>query len=153
MFESSALWDCLGGVLGAAACCYEAARQYVLDRKQFGHPLAANQLIQFKLAEMHTQITVGLQACLRVGRLKEQGLVAPENISMIKRFATTHALQIARTARDMLGANGIADEFPVLRHALNLESVVTYEGTADIHALILGAGITGIPAFYPAEPH
>eukprot|EP01027_Heterolobosea_sp_BB2_P004547 GEZU01006967.1.p2 GENE.GEZU01006967.1~~GEZU01006967.1.p2 ORF type:complete len:425 (-),score=151.55 GEZU01006967.1:111-1385(-) len=135
------------GALGAAEFCYETARQYTLDRKQFGRPLAANQLIQKKLADMATDISLGLQACLQVGRLKDEGKIVPEMISMIKRNSCGKALEIARTARDMLGGNGIADEYHVIRHAMNLEAVNTYEGTHDIHALILGRAITGIPAF------
>ncbi len=135
------------GALGAAEFCWQAARQYVLDRKQFGQPLAANQLIQFKLAEMQTKITLGLQACLRVGRMRDEGIAAAECISMIKRNSTLVALDVAREARDMHGGNGIVDEFHVIRHMENLETVKTYEGTADIHALILGQAITGIQAF------
>lgn len=135
------------GALGAAEFCWNAARQYTLDRHQFGRPLAANQLIQYKLADMQTKITLGLQACLRVGRLREQGKAAPECISMIKRNSSLVALEIAREARDMHGGNGIADEFHVIRHMENLETVKTYEGTADIHALIIGNAITGIPAY------
>ncbi len=137
------------GALGAAEFCWESARQYVLDRHQFGNPLAANQLIQYKLADMQTQIALGLQACLRVGRMREKGRVATECISMIKRNSTLVALEVARQARDMLGGNGIVDEFHVMRHMENLEAVKTYEGTADIHALILGNAITGIQAFMP----
>ncbi len=137
------------GALGAAEFCWHAARQYVLDRKQFNEPLAANQLIQFKLANMQTQITLGLQACLRVGRLKEEGREASPMISLIKRNSTLVALDIAREARDMHGGNGIMEEFQVIRHMLNLETVKTYEGTADIHALILGHAQTHIPAFQP----
>ncbi len=135
------------GVLGAAEFCWHAARQYTLDRKQFGQPLAANQLIQMKLANMQTQIALALQACLRVGRLKDQGLASSPLISLIKRNSTLIALDIAREARDMHGGNGIMEEFQVIRHMLNLETVKTYEGTADIHALILGHAQTGIPAF------
>ena len=137
------------GALGAAEFCYHTARDYVLSREQFGQPLAANQLIQKKLADMTTQIALGLQACLQVGRLKDQGLAATEVISMVKRNSTLVALDIAREARDMLGGNGITNDYHVIRHMLNLETVKTYEGTADIHALILGNGITGIPAFKP----
>lgn len=136
------------GALGSAQFCYEAARQYTLDRKQFDRPLAANQLIQKKLADMATEISIGLTACLNVGRLKDQGLAAPEMISMIKRNSCGKALKIARTARDMLGGNGISDEYHIMRHANNLEAVNTYEGTHDIHALILGKAITGIQSFY-----
>jgi glutaryl-CoA dehydrogenase len=135
------------GVLGSAEFCWHAARQYVLDRKQFNKPLAANQLIQFKLANMQTQITLALQSCLRVGRLKDEGKVSTPMISLIKRNSTVLALEIAREARDMHGGNGIMEEFQVIRHMLNLETVKTYEGTADIHALILGHAQTGIPAF------
>ncbi len=135
------------GALGAAEFCYEAALKYTLERKQFGKPLAANQLIQKKLADMMTDITLGLQACLRVGRLMDEGKVEPQMISIIKRNNAGKALDIARTARDMHGGNGIADEYHVIRHVMNLESVNTYEGTHDIHALILGRAITGIAAF------
>ncbi len=135
------------GALGAAEYCWHAARQYTLDRKQFGRPLAANQLIQKKLADMQTEITIGLQACLRVGRLLDEGDCPPENITMIKRNSAGKALDIARLARDMHGGNGINDEFHVIRHLMNLETVNTYEGTHDIHALILGRAQTGIQAF------
>ena len=135
------------GALGAAEACWFAARQYTLDRKQFGRPLAANQLIQKKLADMQTEITIGLQACLRVGRLMDEGRATHEMVSIIKRNSCGKALEIARTARDMHGGNGISDEFHVIRHMLNLESVNTYEGTHDIHALLLGRSQTGIPAF------
>ncbi len=124
-----------------------AARQYTLDRHQFGRPLAANQLIQLKLANMQTDIALGLQGCLRAGRLMDEGRCAPELISLIKRNSCGKALDIARSARDMHGGNGIADEFHVIRHVLNLEAVNTYEGTHDVHALILGRAQTGIPAF------
>jgi glutaryl-CoA dehydrogenase len=127
----------------------DTARQYTLDRVQFGQPLAANQLIQKKLAEMCTEISLGLQGCLQVGRLKEAGKVSPEAISMVKRNSCGKSLAIAREARDMLGGNGISDEYHVIRHVMNLEAVNTYEGTHDIHALILGRGITGIQAFAP----
>ena len=137
------------GALGAAEYCWHAARQYTLDRKQFGRPLAANQLIQKKLADMQTEITIGLQACLRVGRLLDEGDCPPENITMIKRNSAGKALDIARLARDMHGGNGINDEFHVIRHLMNLETVNTYEGTHDIHALILGRAQTGIQAFMP----
>lgn len=137
------------GALGAAEFCWHAARQYVLDRKQFDHPLAANQMIQHKLAVMQTNITLGLQGCLRLGRLKDEGRVDTPMISMMKRFSTLTALDVAREARDMHGGNGIMDEFHVIRHMLNLETVKTYEGTADIHALILGRAQTGIQAFKP----
>ncbi len=135
------------GALGAAETCWHAARQYVLDRKQFGRPLAANQLIQFKLAQMQTDISLGLLGALRATRLKDAGQLAPELISMMKRNNCVKALEIARTARDMLGGNGISDEYPIMRHMVNLEVVNTYEGTADVHALILGRAQTGIPAF------
>lgn len=135
------------GALGAAEFCWHAARQYTLDRNQFGRPLAANQLIQKKLADMQTEISLGLQACLRVGRLKDEGRATPEMISLIKRNSTGKALEIARIARDMHGGNGISDEYHVIRHVMNLESVNTYEGTHDIHALILGRAQTGIQAF------
>jgi glutaryl-CoA dehydrogenase len=136
------------GALGAAEFCWHAARQYTLDRVQFGRPLAANQLIQKKLADMQTEITLGLQACLRVGRLIDEGRAAPEMVSLIKRNSCGKALDIARTARDMHGGNGIHDEFHVIRHMINLETVNTYEGTHDIHALILGRAQTGIQAFF-----
>lgn len=135
------------GSMGAAEACYHAARQYTLDRKQFGRPLAANQLVQLKLANMVTEITLGLQAALRVGRRLEAGELVPETISLIKRNNCGKALDIARIARDMHGGNGISAEFPVMRHAANLETVNTYEGTHDVHALILGRAITGIAAF------
>jgi glutaryl-CoA dehydrogenase len=135
------------GALGAAEFCWHAARQYVLDRKQFGRPLAANQLIQKKLADMQTEIALGLQAALRLGRLMDEGRAAPELVSLVKRNNCGKALEISRVARDMHGGNGIADEYHVIRHVLNLESVNTYEGTHDIHALILGRAQTGIPAF------
>ena len=135
------------GALGAAEFCWHAARRYTLDREQFGRPLAANQLIQKKLADMQTEISIGLQACLRVGRLLDEDRCPPENISLIKRNSAGKALDIARMARDMHGANGIADEFHVIRHMMNLETVNTYEGTHDIHALILGRAQTGIQAF------
>jgi len=135
------------GVLGAAEFCWHAARQYTLDRKQFGRPLAANQLIQKKLADMQTEITLGLNGVLRLGRLIDAGQGAPEAISMLKRNNCGKALDIARAARDMHGANGIADEYHVIRHVMNLETVNTYEGTHDIHALILGRAQTGIQAF------
>jgi len=135
------------GALGAAEDCWHRARQYTLDRIQFGRPLAANQLIQLKLANMMTEITLGLQACLRVGRLMDEDRAAPEMVSLIKRNSCGKALEIARAARDMHGGNGIADEFHVIRHMINLETVNTYEGTHDIHALILGRAQTGIQAF------
>jgi len=135
------------GTMGAAEACYSAARSYTLDRKQFGRPLAANQLVQLKLANMVTEISLGLQAALRVGRRLEAGELVPEAISLIKRNNTGKALDIARTARDMHGGNGISAEYQVMRHAANLETVNTYEGTHDVHALILGRAITGIAAF------
>jgi len=135
------------GCMGAAEFCLAAARQYGLERKQFGRPLAANQLYQKKLADMATEIALGLDASLRVGRLMDEGRFAPEMISLVKRNNVGKALEITRIARDMHGGNGISEEFQVIRHMLNLETVNTYEGTADIHALILGRAITGIPAF------
>jgi glutaryl-CoA dehydrogenase len=135
------------GSMGAAEACYSAARQYTLDRKQFGRPLAANQLVQLKLANMVTEISLGLQAALRVGRRLDEGVLVPEAISLIKRNNCGKALDIARTARDMHGGNGISAEFQVMRHAANLETVNTYEGTHDVHALIMGRAITGIAAF------
>ena len=135
------------GALGAAEFCWHAARQYTLDRKQFGRPLAATQLVQKKLADMQTEITLGLQACLRLGRLMDEGRAAPEAISMLKRNSAGKSLDIARVARDMHGGNGVADEFHVIRHMLNLEAVNTYEGTHDVHALVLGRAQTGIQAF------
>lgn len=135
------------GVLGAAEFCFHTARQYSLDRIQFKRPLAKNQLIQKKLADMVTEISLGQAACLQVGRLKDQGRAVPEMISLIKRNNCGKALALAREARDMLGGNGIADEYHVIRHSMNLEAVNTYEGTHDVHALILGRGITGIQAF------
>ena len=136
------------GAMGAAEFCWHAARQYTLDRKQFGRPLAANQLIQLKLVNMQTEIALGLQAALRVGRLIDAGKWAPEMLSLVKRNAAGKALDIARMARDMHGGNGISDEFHVIRHVMNLEAVNTYEGTHDIHALILGRAQTGIQAFF-----
>ena len=135
------------GALGAAEFCWHAARQYTLDRRQFNRPLAANQLVQKKLADMQTEIAIGLQSCLAVGRLKDQGRAAPEAISLIKRNSCGKALDIARAARDMHGANGIHEEFHVMRHVMNLETVNTYEGTHDVHALILGRAQTGLQAF------
>jgi len=135
------------GSMGAAEFCYHAARQYGLDRRQFGKPLAANQLYQKKLADMGTEIALGLQAALRVGRMMDEHQFAPEMISLVKRNNVGKALAIAREARDMHGGNGISEEYQVMRHMLNLETVNTYEGTADIHALILGRAITGIAAF------
>ncbi len=144
---NSARFGIAWGALGAAESCYATARQYVLDRKQFGRPLAANQLIQKKLADMATEIAIGLQACLQLGRLRHDGLATVEMTSVLKRNSCGKALDIARMARDMLGGNGISDEFGVARHLANLEVVNTYEGTHDIHALILGRAITGIAAF------
>jgi glutaryl-CoA dehydrogenase len=135
------------GALGAAEFCWHAARQYTMDRKQFGRPLAANQIVQLKLANMQTEIALGLQSCLAVGRLKDQGRAAPEAISLIKRNSCGKALDIARVARDMHGGNGIHEEYHVMRHVVNLETVNTYEGTHDVHALILGRAQTGIQAF------
>jgi glutaryl-CoA dehydrogenase len=135
------------GALGAAEFCWHAARQYSLDRKQFGRPLAANQLIQKKLADMQSEIAIGLLACLHVSRLREQGRATPEMVSLMKRNSTGKALEIARVARDMHGGNGISDEFHVIRHVMNLETVNTLEGTSDIHALVLGRAQTGISAF------
>jgi len=135
------------GAIGAAETCWHTARQYCLDRKQFGRPLAANQLIQYKLANMQTDIGLALQGALRAGRLKEDKCLSPELVSLLKRNNCAKALEIARTSRDMLGGNGISEEFPVMRHLLNLEVVNTYEGTADIHALVLGRAQTGLQAF------
>ncbi|APR36818.1 acyl-CoA dehydrogenase [Paraburkholderia sp. SOS3] len=145
---NSARYGIAWGALGAAESCWHTARQYVLDRKQFGRPLAANQLIQKKLADMQTEITLGLQSVLRLGRMKDEGTAAVEITSMMKRNSCGKSLEIARTARDMLGGNGISDEFGVARHLVNLEVVNTYEGTHDIHALILGRAQTGIQAFF-----
>jgi len=144
---NSARYGIAWGALGAAEDCWHRARAYVMERTQFGRPLAANQLIQKKLADMQTEITLGLQACLRLGRMKDEGTVPPEITSMLKRNSAGKALDIARVARDMLGGNGIIDEFGVIRHLVNLEVVNTYEGTHDIHALILGRAQTGIAAF------
>lgn len=135
------------GAMGAAEFCWHQARQYTLDRKQFGRPLAANQLIQLKLANMQTEISLGLQGALRLGRMLDEGTCGPELISLMKRNNCGKALDIARTARDMHGGNGVSDEFHVIRHMMNLEAVNTYEGTHDVHALILGRAQTGIPAF------
>ena len=143
----SARYGIAWGALGAAEDCWHRARQYVLDRKQFGRPLAANQLIQKKLADMQTEIALGLQGCLRLGRMKDEGSASVEITSIMKRNSCGKALEIARLARDMLGGNGISDEFGVIRHVVNLEVVNTYEGTHDIHALILGRAQTGIQAF------
>src|SRR5687768_1418742 len=144
---NSARYGIAWGALGAAEDCWFRARQYVLDRKQFGRPLAANQLIQKKLADMQTEITLGLQGCLRLGRLKDEGKAAVETTSIMKRNSCGKALDVARVARDMMGGNGISDEFGVVRHMVNLEVVNTYEGTHDVHALILGRAQTGIAAF------
>ena len=143
----SARYGISWGALGAAESCWHTARQYVLDRKQFGRPLAANQLIQKKLVDMQTEITLALQCCLRLGRMKDEGTAAVEITSMLKRNSCGKALDVARAARDMLGGNGISDEYGVIRHLVNLEVVNTYEGTHDIHALILGRAQTGIQAF------
>ena len=144
---NSARYGIAWGALGAAEFCWHTARQYTLDRKQFGRPLAANQLIQKKLADMQTEIAIGLQACLQFGRMKDAGTASVEGTSIIKRNSCGKALDIARLARDMMGGNGISDEFGVARHLVNLEVVNTYEGTHDVHALILGRAITGIAAF------
>ncbi|MBU3627118.1 acyl-CoA dehydrogenase [Polynucleobacter sp. JS-Safj-400b-B2] len=144
---NSARYGIAWGTLGAAEWCWYAARQYTMDRKQFGKPLAANQLIQKKLADMQTEITLALQGCLRLGRMKDEGIAAPEITSIMKRNSCGKSLDIARMARDMHGGNGISDEYGVVRHMLNLEVVNTYEGTHDIHALILGRAQTGIQAF------
>ena len=143
----SARYGIAWGALGAAEFCWHTSRQYTLDRKQFGRPLAANQLIQKKLADMQTEIAIGLQVCLRLGRMKDEGTAAVEATSLIKRNSCGKALDIARLARDMMGGNGISDEFGVARHLVNLEVVNTYEGTHDVHALILGRAQTGIAAF------
>ena len=144
---NSARYGIAWGALGAAEDCFHRARQYTLDRQQFGRPLAANQLIQKKMADMQTEIALGLQACLRLGRMKDEGSASVEITSILKRNSCGKALDIARMARDMMGGNGISDEFGVARHLVNLEVVNTYEGTHDIHALILGRAITGIAAF------
>ncbi|WP_313549188.1 acyl-CoA dehydrogenase [Pseudomonas sp.] len=145
---NSARYGISWGALGAAEFCWHTARQYTLDRKQFGRPLAANQLIQKKLADMQTDITLALQGCLRLGRMKDEGTAAVEITSIMKRNSCGKALDIARMARDMLGGNGISDEFGIARHLVNLEVVNTYEGTHDVHALILGRAQTGIQAFF-----
>ncbi len=145
---NSARYGIAWGALGAAEACWHTARQYVLDRKQFGRPLAANQLIQKKLADMQTEITLGLQGCLRLGRMKDEGSAAVEITSIMKRNSCGKSLDVARMARDMLGGNGISDEYGVIRHMVNLEVVNTYEGTHDIHVLILGRAQTGIQAFF-----
>ena len=144
---NSARYGIAWGTLGAAEWCWHAARNYTMDRKQFGRPLAANQLIQKKLADMQTEITLALQGCLRLGRMKDEGIASPEITSIMKRNSCGKSLEIARMARDMHGGNGISDEYGVVRHMLNLEVVNTYEGTHDIHALILGRAQTGIQAF------
>ncbi|NBS95645.1 MAG: acyl-CoA dehydrogenase, partial [Betaproteobacteria bacterium] len=143
----SARYGISWGVMGAAEDCLRRARQYVLDRKQFGRPLASNQLIQRKLADMMTEIALGLQGALRLGRMKDEGIASVEVTSILKRNNCGKALEISRVARDMLGGNGISDEYGVVRHLVNLEVVNTYEGTHDIHALILGRALTGIAAF------
>jgi glutaryl-CoA dehydrogenase len=135
------------GVLGAAEDCYLRAREYTLDRKQFNKPLAANQIVQLKLTEMLSEITLGIQASLRIGRLLDENILIPENISIIKRNNCLKSLNISRNARDMLGGNGISDEYHIIRHMLNLEAVNTYEGTQDIHGLIIGRGITDLSSF------
>ncbi|RMV65133.1 acyl-CoA dehydrogenase [Pseudomonas coronafaciens] len=145
---NSARYGISWGALGAAEFCWHTARQYTLDRQQFGRPLAANQLIQKKLADMQTEITLALQGCLRLGRMKDEGSAAVEITSIMKRNSCGKSLDIARLARDMLGGNGISDEFGIARHLVNLEVVNTYEGTHDVHALILGRAQTGIQAFY-----
>ncbi len=144
---NSARYGIAWGALGAAEDCWLRARQYALDRNQFGRPLAANQLVQKKLVDMQTEITVGLQSCLRLGRMKDKGIASPEITSMLKRNSCGKAIEVARAARDMLGGNGMSDEYGVIRHMVNLEAVNTYEGTHDIHALILGRAQTGIAAF------
>ncbi len=144
---NSARYGIAWGVLGAAEACWHAALNYVMERKQFARPLGANQLVQKKLADMQTEISLGLQGCLQAGRLKDQGKLAPELVSLLKRNSCGKALDIARAARDMHGGNGISDAFPVMRHMINLETVNTYEGTHDVHALILGRAQTGIQAF------
>eukprot|EP00622_Pseudochattonella_farcimen_P002911 FR737962.1.p1 GENE.FR737962.1~~FR737962.1.p1 ORF type:complete len:191 (+),score=17.85 FR737962.1:28-573(+) len=146
---NSARFGIAWGSLGAAQFCFEMARQYTLDRTQFGAPLASNQIMQKKMADMSTEIAIGLQACHRVGSLIDTRQNAAEMVSMIKRNSCGKSLDIARTARDMLGGNGISDEYHVIRHVMNLEAVNTYEGTHDVHALILGRAITDIPAFVP----
>jgi glutaryl-CoA dehydrogenase len=149
---NSARYGIAWGVMGAAEYCFHASRQYTLDRIQFGRPLAQNQLIQIKYANMLTEISLGLQACLQVGRLKDEGKVAPEMISLIKRNNCGKALDIARQCRDTLGGNGISDEYHIIRHCMNLEAVNTYEGTHDIHGLILGRAITNLQAFTDNKP-
>ncbi len=147
MCLNSARYGIAWGVMGAAEDCWHRARDYVMDRVIFGKPLAAQQLVQKKLADMQTEITLGLHAIHRLGRLKDENRAAPEAISLLKRNNCGKALDIARTARDMLGGNGISDEYHIIRHMMNLEAVNTYEGTHDIHALILGKAMTGIQAF------
>jgi glutaryl-CoA dehydrogenase len=144
---NSARFGISWGALGAAEACLHMARQYTLDRKQFGNPLASNQLVQFKMADMLTEIALAEHAVLQVARLKDAGQVHPDMISLVKRNSCVKSLDIARKARDMLGGNGIVDEYHIIRHMINLETVNTYEGTADIHALILGRAITGIQSF------
>ncbi|CEG46892.1 glutaryl-mitochondrial-like [Plasmopara halstedii] len=146
---NSARYGISWGALGAAYACMDVARQYTLDRKQFGAPIAANQLVQKKLADMSTEIAIGLQGCLQVGRLLDEGKAPVELVSMVKRNSCGKAIEIARNARDMLGGNGVSDEYHIIRHVVNLEAVNTYEGTHDVHALILGRAITGLPAFVP----
>lgn len=135
--------------MGAAQFCLEKAREYTLERNQFGAPLASNQLMQKKMADMSTEIAFGVQGCLQVGKLLDSNQAAPDMISMTKRNSCGKSLDIARAARDMLGGNGISDEYHIIRHVMNLEAVNTYEGTHDVHALIIGRAITGIPAFVP----
>ena len=144
----SARYGISWGAMGAAEDCWHMARQYTLDRTQYGKPLAANQLVQKKLADMQTEITLALQGCLRLGRMKDEGSAAVEITSIMKRNSCGKALDIARVARDMLGGNGISDEYRIARHLVNLEVVNTYEGTHDIHALILGRAQTGLQAFF-----
>ena len=146
---SSARFGIAWGALGAAESCFKVARDYTLERKQFGKPLAANQLVQTKLADMNTELTLGFTACLRAGQLKDQGKLSHQAISMMKRNSCGKSLEIARKARDMLGGNGIVDEYHVIRHLVNLETVNTYEGTYDVHGLIVGRAITGLSAFEP----
>jgi glutaryl-CoA dehydrogenase len=144
---NNARFGIIWGAMGAAEFCWHAARQYSMDRKQFGRPLAANQLIQKKLADMQTEISIGLLACLHVSRLRDAGKATPEMLSLLKRNCAGKALEIARAARDIHGGNGISDEYHVIRHLMNLETVNTLEGTHDIHALVLGRAQTGISAF------
>ena len=150
---NSARYGISWGALGAAEYCYQTARDYTLSRYQFGAPLAANQLIQKKLADMMTEISLGYQGCLQVGRMLEEGTATPDLISLVKRNSCGKALDITRQCRDMLGGNGISDEYHIIRHSCNLEAVNTYEGTHDVHALILGRAITGIPSFVPGESY